>query len=86
MSTARTISAREANQKFAELLRAVEAGAEFVVTRRGKPIARVISASEDGTRTLTAGQEAALERTLKRLSKGWPLGGGRLDRASLHDR
>jgi prevent-host-death family protein len=86
MSSVRTISARDANQKFAELLRAVEAGAEFVVTRRGKPIARVISASEDGTRTLTAQQEAALERTLKRLSKGWHLGGDRLDRASLHGR
>lgn len=29
MSTVRTISARDANQKFAELLCAVEAGAEF---------------------------------------------------------
>lgn len=86
MSTIRTISARDANQKFAELLRAVEAGAEFVVTRRGKPVARIVAASEDGFRTLTREQEAALERTLKRLSAGWPLGGGRLDRASLHDR
>jgi prevent-host-death family protein len=86
MSSVRTISAREANQRFAEMLRAVEAGEEFLVTRRGKPVARIVSASEDGTRTLTPEQEAALERTLKRLSKGWPLGGGRLDRASLYDR
>jgi hypothetical protein len=31
-------------------------------------------------------QEAVLERTLKRLSRGWSLGGSRLDRASLYDR
>jgi prevent-host-death family protein len=86
MSTERTISVRDATQKFAELLRAVEAGAEFVVTRRGKPVARIAPASEDGNRALTREQEAALGRTLKRLSKGWPLGGGRLDRASIHDR
>jgi prevent-host-death family protein len=86
MPETRTISARDANQKFAELLRAVEAGAEFVVTRRGKPVARIVAAGEEATRTLTRAQEAALERTLKRLSAGWPLGGARLDRASLHER
>ena len=86
MSSVRTISARDANQKFAELLRAVGAGAEFLVTRRGRPVARIVSASDDGTRALTREQEAALERTLKRLAEGWALGGGRIDRVGLHDR
>ena len=40
MSTA-TITAREANQQFAKVLREVAQGKEFVVTMRGRPVARI---------------------------------------------
>ncbi len=37
----RAISASDANQKFSELLREVQEGATFVVTSRGRPVAKV---------------------------------------------
>lgn len=81
---ARTVTLREANQHFAKYVREVESGEEFVVTRRGRPVARL--APVDARRTLTAAQQAARRRTVRRLRKGWPLGIGRLDRDSLHER
>ena len=33
------VSAREANQRFAQVLSSVEAGEQVVVTKRGKPVA-----------------------------------------------
>ena len=38
----RAITATEANQRFSELLRDVQSGESFVVTSRGKPVARVV--------------------------------------------
>jgi prevent-host-death family protein len=38
----RTIPAVEAKAHFSELLRAVEAGEEIVITRRGREIARLV--------------------------------------------
>lgn len=81
----RTISARDANQQFARLLKEVEAGAEVVVTRRGVPVAR-LSPMQDRVRRLTAEQERARARSRARLQEGWPLGGGPVDRDSLYDR
>jgi prevent-host-death family protein len=37
----RAISASDANQRFSELLREVQEGESFVVTSRGRPVARV---------------------------------------------
>jgi prevent-host-death family protein len=79
------VSAREANQQFSRILREVEAGAEVVVTRRGQPVARIVPAQRSGERQLTPEQEAALERTRRRLEKGWDLGGGKFDRDELYD-
>ena len=43
MSELTTITAREANQRFSELLSKVETeGQSFVVTKHGRPIARII--------------------------------------------
>jgi prevent-host-death family protein len=38
----RTVSLSEAKSHLSQLLRLVEAGEEVVITRRGKPIARII--------------------------------------------
>jgi prevent-host-death family protein len=81
----RSVSAREANQQFSRILRDVEAGAEIVVTRRGRPVARIVPAQRSGERQLTPEQEAALERTRQRLEKGWDLGGGKFNRDELYD-
>ncbi len=74
---------RDANQHFARLVREVESGREFVVTRRGQAVARLVPA--EARRVLTAEQEAARRRTTARLAKGWPLGLGRVNRTELHD-
>jgi prevent-host-death family protein len=81
----RSVTAREANQQFSRILRDVEAGAEIVVTRRGRPVARIVPAEPSRERRLTAEQEAALERTRQRLEKGWNLGGGKFNRDELYD-
>jgi len=80
----KTVTLRDANQNFARYVREVQAGEEIVITRRGQPVAKLSPVS--GKRVLTPVQEAALERTRKRLEKGWPLGIGKVDRDSLYDR
>jgi prevent-host-death family protein len=80
----KTISLREANQAFARCVREVEAGAEYIITRNGRPVARLASA--DGRRILSAEQQAARARTRGRMEKGWPISASRLERDSLHER
>ena len=79
----KTVSLREANQSFARCIREAEAGEEFVITRNGKPVARLSPVSD--RRVLTPEQEAAWERTKRRMEEGWNIGAGPLDRDSLHE-
>ena len=80
----KTISLREANQAFARCVRDVEAGAEYIITRNGRPVARL--APVGGRRVLSPEQQAARLRARARMDKGWPLGAWRLARNSLHAR
>ena len=80
----KTVSLRDANQGFARYVREVEAGEEFVITRNGEPVARLVPV-QSATRQLTPKQEAALARILAWSEKGWPIGAGRLDRDALYD-
>jgi prevent-host-death family protein len=81
-----TVTARDANHHFARILGEVEAGKEFVVTRNGVPVARIVPERlPDGSRRLTAVQQEALERSIARLRRGWPLGIDRIDREELYD-
>jgi len=57
------VSLCEANQSFARCIRAVERGAEFVITRRGHPIARLVRVATP-IRNLSAHQKAARRRAL----------------------
>lgn len=41
-----SISLREANQNFSRVMAAVERGEEFVITRRGREVARLIPLSQ----------------------------------------
>jgi prevent-host-death family protein len=82
MSELTSISAREANQRFSELLAKVESeGLGFVVTKRGRPVARILPV--DKRSGLSPEQEAALERIL---TTGWNLGIGTFKREELYDR
>jgi len=78
----KTISLREANQALARCIRDVEAGTEYIITRNGRPVARLMPAG--GRRVLSPGQQAARARARARMEKGWPIGAGPLDRDSLH--
>lgn len=78
-----TITARDANQRFSELLSKVETeGQGFVVTKHGRPVARIVPV-ETARKKLTPEQEAALERLM---TTGWPLGIGTFGRDELYDR
>ena len=81
------VALREANQQFARYVRAVEAGQSFVITRRGKPVARLVPV-DPGERVLTPEQQAARARALERMRRGIDLGECRepFDRDSLHER
>ncbi|HZT88647.1 MAG TPA: type II toxin-antitoxin system prevent-host-death family antitoxin [Stellaceae bacterium] len=80
----KTITLREANQNFSRCIREVEAGEEYVITRNGRPVARLTPARRE--RVLTPDQQAALARTRARMEKGWPIDAGPLDRDALHER
>jgi prevent-host-death family protein len=67
----RTVSAREANQRFSKLLQAVVEGEEVVITRRGKPVARLapIEAADDD-----AERQAEIDRIIAHFREGIDLG------------
>ncbi|MCH7865821.1 MAG: type II toxin-antitoxin system prevent-host-death family antitoxin [Proteobacteria bacterium] len=79
----KTVSAREANQNFSKLLKRAADGEAVVITRRGKPVARLgpLSSPEQD-----AERAAAHERLMKLLLKGVNLGGIRVNRDEIHDR
>src|SRR5436309_14756590 len=76
------VSLREINQHLTRYVKAVEAGEQIVITRRGKPVALLSPLPQEGRR-LTAEQEAALERILSRSDH---LGGKPPSRDELHER
>jgi prevent-host-death family protein len=80
----KTVTLRDANQNFAKYVRQVQAGEEIVITRRGEPVAKLSPVS--GKRVLTPEQQAALERTRKRLEKGWDLGDWKIPRDEIYKR
>lgn len=82
---AKEVALRDANQQFAKYVRAVEAGESFVITRRGKPVARLVPV-EPGKRVLTPEQQAARARALARMRKGIDMGGARFNRDELYER
>jgi prevent-host-death family protein len=67
----RTVSAREANQGFSKLLQSVVDGEEVVITRRGKPVARLTPAEPA---VADPERETEIERILARLREGADLG------------
>ncbi len=66
---AEIVTAREANHHFSRILDEVASGREYVVTRNGRPVARIMpERAPDGRRSLTAEQEQLLAE-----SREWAL-------------
>lgn len=76
------VSLREVNQHLTRYVKAAEAGERIVITRRGQPVA-LLSPLPLQERSLSAAQEAALERLL---SQNHHLGGRAPLRDELHER
>ena len=80
----KTISLQDADRSFARCIQDVEAGEDILITRDGKPVARL---SRADTRTLpTPEQTAAWEQWKAAMERGWDIGASRFDRDSLHER
>jgi prevent-host-death family protein len=90
---AETVNARDANQHFSRLLREVAEGKSFVITHRGRSVARLVPEPASDDRLLTPEQEQALEESIacalaleppaappEDLPAGWPR-----DRDDLYD-
>lgn len=77
------VSLRDANQHLSRYVEAVERGEEIIITRRGKPVAKIIRVVND--QRLTAAQKAIHKRMLARMRKGYHLGGGVPSRDELHE-
>ena len=73
-----------ANQEFSRLIKEVEQGEGFLITRRGRPIAKLVPHTAD--KTADPEWAAAYRRMLVRLDDGASLGGLRVRRDELYDR
>jgi prevent-host-death family protein len=63
-----TVSAAEANRAFSRLLRGVRAGRSYLVTAHGRPVARLVPASEGdqvGPEVRGAARRVLIERVLE---------------------
>jgi prevent-host-death family protein len=81
----RTVSAREANQSFSELLARAERGEEILITKRGKPVAVL---RPHRPPPLTPERRAAIARAVALMQRGLPWGAAvrRFSREDMHER
>lgn len=81
----KTISAREANQRFSRLLSEIEAGEEVTITKHGKPVAVL---SPYRAAEMTPERKAAIERAIETMNKGldWPDDFKMPTRDEMHER
>lgn len=83
VAMAHTVSAREANQRFSDILGRAAQGEAVVITRRGEPVAQL---TRYNAATVSADQEAAWDRLTALLETGLALGGETFDRDALYER
>lgn len=83
VAMAHTVSAREANQRFSDILGRATRGESVVITRRGQPVAQLVR-YESGA--MSDDQEAAWDRLVSILEGGLHLGGATFDREELYER
>jgi len=75
---------RDVNQHLSRYIDIVEQGSEVIITRRGKPVARLSAITP--SQTLSKEQQQARKRTLNRMESGFDLGGEQFDRDASHQR
>ncbi len=80
----REISLTVASKEFTELVNEVEQGESFVITRRGRPIAKLTPHCAD--RMVGPEWAAASRRMMAFLDEGAGLGGLRANREEIYDR
>ena len=80
----RSVPLMTANQEFSKLIKDVERGAGFIITRRGRPIAKLVPHAAD--KTADPAWSAAYRRMMARLEEGASLGGLKIARDELYDR
>ena len=78
----KSVSAREANQAFSRYLAEAEAGEEIVITRRGRPVARLVPDRP----ALTPAKQAAIEHALELLRHPLNLPMWKVTRDEMHER
>jgi len=78
------IPIRDINQHLSRYIDMVENGSDIIITRRGKPVAKLTAVSKP--QTLSKEQQAARKRTLARMHLGFELGGEMFDRDASHER
>lgn len=79
----KTVGAREANQRFSELLREAEGGKEIAITRNGKPVARIVPEAQ-AAKTDRARQRA-IDEMVAMMKRGLSLGGKGFTRDEMHE-
>lgn len=67
-----TVTAREANQHFSKFLDAASRGEEVTITRRGKPVAKLVPVQEASDPGEAAREAAEWEQALEFFRKGVP--------------
>jgi prevent-host-death family protein len=67
----KTVSARQANQQFSELLSRVERGEEILITKRSEPVALL---SPYRPPRLTPERQAAIDHAIEVMAQGLPWG------------
>jgi prevent-host-death family protein len=78
------ITLREANQHLSRYIDRVQQGEDFIITRRGRPVAKLSSVAAE--KTPTPEQQAAWEQLLQGMRAGYSLGGWRFNREELYER
>ena len=81
----KTVSLRDANKDFSKLIQEIERKGEvFVITRHGKPVARL--GPETASKRADPEWASAFAEMERLLDKGLDLGGLSVDRDDLYDR
>ena len=80
----KTISLTTANKNFSKMIKDVEQGEVFVITRHGRPIAKLTPHKLD--KTADPEWVEAYERLMSQFEEGAHLGGLKINRDELYDR
>lgn len=81
----KTVSARQANHEFSDLLSQVERGEEILITKRSKPVAILVPYRAP---RMTPERKKAIRHALDVMTKGlsWGTALPRFKRDEMHDR